>query len=72
MLEARVVGYAGIESDVLEAACNHHTDTCIIVSVDHVLYCEFDDPPSSGEQKLIDLCKQAKSLGIRDLILYEE
>ena len=43
-----------------------------VVNVDTVLSMEYDDPPTTHEQRIIEVCKRAKAMGIEDLIVDSE
>ena len=67
-LEARQVAYVYPDADVLAIADDNSTFS-MVLNVDSVLDCERDEPVPEAEQKLIDICKQAKAQGIGDIII---
>ena len=69
-METRKIGYAMTDEEGYECATWTGADNNVIVNVDTVLNCEYDDPPEPGEQKVIDICREAKSQGIEDVIIF--
>ena len=69
-METGKVGYAMIDEDAMDTALCLGCDSNAIVNVEIVLDADYDEPPTYGEQRLIDICREAKSQGIEDVIVF--
>ena len=72
MLNKHEVGFAEVGYAALDAALCLGTTDNVIVNVEDVLDTDYDDPPTEGEQAIIDICKAAKAQGVGDVIIYHQ
>ena len=62
-------GTLDIDPNLVVTAYDNSMETEIMLDVDHVIECERDDPPDPKEAELVEICKKAKLMGIKVLVV---